>query len=867
MTPNDEVGAQHGPADFASVVAGVVARSGDAIAVGGPSGRVTYRELDDWSDAIAVALLDAVGPGDEPVLILAGHDLPAVAAFLGVAKCARPVVVLDSTTPAARMRMIAEGAGPIGTLHTPGLRQEAEEIGAIAGRLIPIPERDETPHPFDRLPVHDDAPLSIVFTSGSTGRPKGVIIGSTAFTTMLLSMGVPDDPDRVLCPVPLSFVFGLGLLARTLATGGQLHLHDPRVSGIESLVERIDADRITLLGSTPYVVRSLGAATPPGHVFSSIRSVTLGGEAVLTRDIEIVRRLTGPDALIVNQLGSTEAWGVANLPVLPGSVLPDQVLLPVGAPSPGREVLLIAESGEIVTGPGSSGVIHVIGEHMSAGYWRDPEATAARFRTLEDGRRSYNTGDIGRWNDRGQLEYVGRADYMVKVRGYLVEPAEVESHIRTEGEVEDVVVVGRPSPRNDGTTSLVAYVVPAASGWISGAALRRRLSVELPTYMVPAQVVELAALPRNPNGKVDRARLPEPAAPAAPSVVRKYEYEEAIADVAAAALGLEGIGVDDDLFELGLDSLAVEEMVAVLEEQLDLQITSATIMEHPTARQLAGLPHREASHLVDGILTTIAAGHGTPIFALSGAGGLALQLRELAQQLRSGRPVHGIQGYGLEGRALPDVSIAQMARRYLRTIRRYQPHGPYTLLGHSLGAVVALEVARRLVEAGETVAYLGLLDPPDTSTVARTALFADLAPSADDSDPSSPLGRARAALTARYPFATRSFWRRARSSGRFRAWFEAGGSAAQRYRLRRPLALRGVYAYLAEGTPSSAVDGWFTPAAKTVRVPGDHLSMLRRPFVSELAREVSQHIRQAAADQEGTSATQDGAQARDDAMT
>ncbi|GAB3800228.1 hypothetical protein GCM10028798_14430 [Humibacter antri] len=833
------------PVHFVDVVAEVVRKHGDDIAVADPTGRLTYRELDRWSDAIAADLDAAVGRGGDPVMVLSHHDTAAVAAFLAVAKCGRPVVMLDSTAPAGRMQDIADLARPSATLYAADRASQVDLIGADTGMRIPIPGRpgnDVTP--FAGTPLTDETPLSIVFTSGSTGRPKGVIIGSVPFVAALTAAASAGGNDqRVLCPVPLGFVFGLSLLVRTLTRGSELHLHDPRVLGVQSLAARIDDDRITEVGATPYIVRSLAQSIRPGQVFGSIRRVLLGSEAVLTRDVAAVRGFTGEGCIIANSLGSSEAWGVTSLVMDRDFVLPDQTFMPVGTPAPGREVVLVGEDGEVVTERMRPGVIHLIAQHMSGGYWRDAESTAARFSTLEDGRRSYNTGDLGRWNVEGQLEYLGRADNMVKVRGYLVEPAEVESHIRATGEVDDVVVVGRPSTRGDGSTALVAYVVPTLNAWISGAAIRRHLVSELPSYMVPAQVVELTALPRNPNGKIDRLTLPEPPPPATPASVRKYEYEEAIADVAAATLGLEAIGVDDDLFELGLDSLAVEEMVAILEDQLDLQISSATIMQNPTAAQLARLPHGNAEHLVDGVMTMLAPGDGSPIFAISGAGGLALQLRELAQQLHLGRPVYGIQAHGLEGNAFPDRTIAQMARRYLRTIRRIQPSGPYSILGHSLGSIVAFDLVRRLVAANEEVAFLGLLDPPDASTIERSALLSSL--SASDvahGEHRSAVGRLRDELAERYPFATRSFWRRVHADGRFHPWFEAGASAARRYRLHDPLAVTNACVYLAEGTPATAAEHWFSTPATIVNVPGDHLSMLRRPYVAELAARVSEHV-------------------------
>jgi thioesterase domain-containing protein/acyl carrier protein len=549
---------------------------------------------------------------------------------------------------------------------------------------------------------------------------------------------------------------------------------------------------------------------------------------------------------------------MARLPVSAESTLPQNGILSVGHAAPGREIVLLDDEGQAITAPDVTGTITIVAQTMASGYWQDPEATAARFTSLEDGRRQFNSGDLGRWNERGELEYIGRSDNMLKIRGYRVEPAEIESRMRAKGEVRDVVVVGRPADGDSGPTILVAYVVPDPKLWDSAAAMRRRLANELPSYMVPAVIAELTELPRNPNGKIDRAELPDPAS-RAPSarVAAPGSPEAAVADIVALALGLDDVGVDDDIFALGADSLAVEEIILLLEDKLELQLDSATLLENPTPAQIAALQGGDhpVGHLVDGVMTTLADGQGTPIFIFAGAGAPTIQLRELAQSISSGRPVHAFQGFGLEGKGWPDLSVGRMTRRYLAVIRRIQPVGPYVLAGYSLGTLVAYEAARQLIGAGQSVAYLGLLDPPtddrdDRRVRMRRELQRVMAGEGSQyaaGDGTSILRRAmqaKSVVAAFHPYLARYYWRDFRAGHRSRAWYDIGVMAAHAYGSpSRPLADVSAFVYIVEGSIPTITAEWFLRPWRLWTVEGDHWSMLRRPFVGQLAERMRQDMR------------------------
>jgi thioesterase domain-containing protein/acyl carrier protein len=385
-------------------------------------------------------------------------------------------------------------------------------------------------------------------------------------------------------------------------------------------------------------------------------------------------------------------------------------VLPAGRPAAGKEVLLSDELGAPVP-VGSTGDLTVVSRYLSAGYWRPTPEAAARFSLLPDGRTAYRTGDLGRIDADGNLVLLGRRDAAVKIRGYLVEPSEVEAALLALDDVADAVVTAISQP--PAPNRLVAYVVPNASGaTLSAAAIRRLLRAKLPAWMVPTTIVGLPALPRNERGKVDRAALPPPPAGPKPSAPPRSQWELVVADLWTKVLNLDEVGVEDDFMELGGDSLAAEELLSAVLDKLGVVVPSSVFVDAPTlgefAARVAHAPRAVPAHpTVVSLRTT---GSRPPLFCFAGAGGLGLGFVPLARQLGEDQPVYAFQAHGLERRGIPDWTVERTARRHLQMIRVLRPHGPYLLAGHSLGGLIAMEIAHQLAEAGEQVGLLVLLD-------------------------------------------------------------------------------------------------------------------------------------------------------------
>ncbi|HYH80393.1 MAG TPA: amino acid adenylation domain-containing protein [Longimicrobium sp.] len=567
---------------------------------------------------------------------------------------------------------------------------------------------------------------------------------------------------------------------------------------------------------------------------------------------------------LVNNYGPTENTVVSTSAVVePGNA---------GTPSIGRP---IANTRIYVLDPslrpapvGVAGELYVGGDGLARGYLGRPALTAERFVpdpfSAEPGARLYRTGDRARWRADGEIEFMGRLDFQVKVRGHRIEPGEVEAALLSHPEVREAVVVARA---DGGETRLVAYVVPAAGAAPGAVELRGHLSARLPAYMVPAAFVALAGLPLTTSGKVDRAALPEPGAGAAAArayVPPRDALELELVHAWEALLGVEPVGVHDEFFALGGHSLLAIRLLARVEARTGLRIPLDAIFTAGTPEGFARLLREQGGGGDPSPLVAIRpTGTRRPLFLVHAAGGSVLAYAGLARRLGPDQPVYGLRARGLADGERPHASIAEMAADYLQALRAVQPRGPYHVAGWSMGAVIALEIARQLEDAGEAVALLAAIDPalpgPDagapTDEPALLRHFArDLGVPAEDLDTlpaeaweagaerslGSLLEHARVLHLVPPDL---DLARLERMFGVFRAGVEALGSHV-------PAPFGGEITLILAGSgdlarASARSVAWERLAGRgaTVRsVPGDHFTLLREPHVEEVAKELARRL-------------------------
>jgi len=523
-----------------------------------------------------------------------------------------------------------------------------------------------------------------------------------------------------------AFDFSVWEIFGALLYGGRLvivpHMVSRSASAFRELLIR---ERVTVLNQTPSAFRQLvqaDRALPPGDL--ALRYVIFGGEALEFQSLRPwFERYGDKHPQCVNMYGITETTvhvtyrpiSIADLDAPSGSN--------IGIPIPDLQVYVVDPQGRSVA-TGEPGEMLVGGLGVARGYLNRPELTQERFvpNPFDPAKspRLYRSGDLARFRENGDLEYLGRIDQQVKIRGFRIELSEIESVLARHPVVRDCAVVARVDPGSD--PRLVAYLVTGPDAPPSVENLRTHLAQKLPDYMIPAAFVFLAALPLTVNGKLDREALPAPGSER-PNLASEYvapqsDLEKMLAGLWKAALRQNAIGVDDNFFDLGADSLILTAVHRQLERELKRELRTTDLFQFPTIRSLA----EHLGQTRDGAAPAAApslmlcrqAGKGkAPFFFAHGDyvfGGLYCQ--RIVERLDADQPFYALAPHGTFGGELPS-SLEVIAADYVEMIRSVQPKGPYHLGGFCNGAMAMYEVAQQLVRAGEPVATLVLLDPPD----------------------------------------------------------------------------------------------------------------------------------------------------------
>lgn len=616
-----------------------------------------------------------------------------VATILGLIAARTIVVALDPELPRNRAETIAAI-----------LAEHDYEVGSVE---IPPETRDGAHRATGTLGSDTDTNdvTNIQFTSGSTGTPKAVLHtnGLWLADAQLLNdrFGLADGRTVALC-MPISFAGGLNVLIGSLLGGAEIVAVDPREHSAREAFDRIKESRAEVITCTPSFVDALHRAAG-GATFSHVRRIVTTGEPIQVRHVRLARQLA-PTAVITNWVGSTETLAIASHDIPPAAPLPRGVV-PVGIPAPHKMIDI-----------NEDGIVSITSRYLGPGYL-DPSASAATFTDNGD-TTTYVGGDVGRWDDHGNLVLSGRADNTVKIRGYLVEPAEVEAMLASYHDIREVAVVADCS----GTPALTAYAAPSTTERTpSVAELRSRLHRDLPPWMVPANIEILPTLPRGDRGKVDRMALPKPTRVAFETP--RGVHESMAAKLWAEVLCVPRIGRTDSFYALGGDSLSVAQLLVTLRESHGIALKPTDLASAPTLAafaakiaqtqqavpKAAGRPRLRATTTPLRPLSADTA--DTPLFCFTGAGASALCFLPLAEHVGEHTAVYAFEPRGLSERALPDWSIQRAVQRHWTDLCRIQAHGPYTLVGHSLGAHIALETARALRADGEIVDLVVMLDP------------------------------------------------------------------------------------------------------------------------------------------------------------
>ncbi len=505
-------------------------------------------------------------------------------------------------------------------------------------------------------------------------------------------------------------------LYAALLVGGQVHLSPCQQFDPEQILHEIQEDRITLLNCTPSMFYSLVDDPSPERLarLDSLRTVFLGGEPIDMSRLSAWRMRKGFAAEVVNTYGPTECTDICSFyRVGPQS---REMEIPIGHPIYNVRTYVLDEN--LVPLPvGVKGELCIGGAGVGAGYINDGVMNELKFPSdpfaVESEARLYRTGDLCRYRKGGAIEFIGRADDQIKIRGFRVELGEIEATLREHPNVNEVVVVADEQRSNN--TRLIAYLVLVEKDDNVARELGGFLRDRLPDHMSPRVFMPLDELPLTVHGKVDRRALPAPTVRGNEKeaetryVVPRDEMETRLAAIWCEVLEVERVGVLDSFFNLGGDSLMTVRLASIIRRQFDRELPIAVLLQGDTVADIARYLRQRVPVEWSPLVPIQPHGDRLPLFCIHPIGGNVLCYSELAGSLGDDQPVYGIQARGVDGSLEPTSSMDEMVEEYVAAIREVTS-GPYHLAGWSSGGVVAYEIARRLKAAGAEVGSLTLFD-------------------------------------------------------------------------------------------------------------------------------------------------------------
>ncbi|XZN90035.1 MAG: non-ribosomal peptide synthetase [Microcoleus sp.] len=881
-----------------------VERSPDAIALVFENQHLTYRQLNTKANQIA-HYLQKLGVKPEVLVgICMDRCLDAIVGLLGILKAGGAYVPLDPNYPQERLNFMLEDArtpilltaqqhstrqglkplsnssSPLKWTQQPEISSRLEPTSAIS-RGIDSPADESGVQDTDRdftataspdcqipnlaaicldrdweaiarqspqnptSPVTADNLAYVIYTSGSTGKPKGVLIehkGLSNLAQAQIETFKLQPHHRVLQFASLSFDASIFEIVLALRSGATLYLANPesRFPG-KPLIDFVRDNAITHVTLPPAVLKLL-----PKTKLASLQTIICAGESCTP---ELVTSW-GKNRQFFNAYGPTEATVWSSI-----YEITDSQKISIGRPILHTQIYILDQDLQPVP-LGIPGEIHISGLGVARGYLNRSHLTPQRFIpnpfSDKDKVPMYKTGDLARYLPDGNIEFLGRIDEQVKVRGFRIELGEIEAVLRQHPGVKATCAIAC----NDSSENqhLIAYVVPK-NPRLNHLELRNFCQTQLPPYMMPNAFQIIDDLPLTPNGKIDRRRLCSPENLTATSgdafAEPRSPTESTLAQIWAATLNRDRVGIRDNFFDLGGDSLLAVRLIDRINQQFQRDLPLSSLFLNPTVELLANTLSLGKNSLTNSPLVAInSQGSKPPFFCVHPIFGVVFPYYKLAAELGRDQPFYALQPRGIEGECSPLTSIQDMAAFYIAAVREVQPQGPYFLGGWSFGGLVAFEMAQQLQKAGDTVALLAVLDtlaPIPANQISfwdgckfllTTALrsvwpfFLDyfrLLAAADNFSGKSLIGRIAQLNKVIQPIFT---------------VFQANSKATLAY---APQIYDNQITLLRSTSQTTTGDrdftlGWnqlTTDTVEVIRVPGNHLTMLRTPYVQVLAQQLS----------------------------
>ena len=744
---------------------------------------------------------------DSPVVLLVDRSIDSAASLHGGFWSGRCVVPLGVDEPTSRLEAIIARLGPCTVAN--GSKLDISEVGGQKVHDLSAVPSDW----IDPVSVPVVHPSLIIFTSGSTGRPKGIVRQGWHSDAGLSTLA--RDGEKFAIFGPLHWLGGMGALNRAVVAGSA-HLIDTRHRNPADIIQELSAHEVTRLSVTPSVMSLLSHSEVDKVRIPTLEEAVLNGESATWETVRAVRRIGEGSISVRASYGASESIrGIARRIVSPteevrrgpldlGEIIGDHVHLAT------RDEF---EDGYFEV---------VVRKWVVAGYFDDVDLDHSRFGRADNGDPEWRSGDVVRVDADGLLWHTGRSDDLIKIAGKLVSPSEATAVLSKIHGVRRAVVLTKPL--ESGRSQLIGHV--EASLDVDPDEVRRELATELPAHLVPSVLIRHDQLPLANGGKVDRQRLlSEPLVQwrSRPRGEPGSDMERFVLFEVARMLSLPDLGVDDDLWTFGLDSLGAIELSETLSRTMSSNLTVNDFIGASTIATIAQRVSENRPSKVSNVVTLVESDDEPSVFIMTGAGSPALRYRELAHGVGNGTGVVGLEQWGLLQRTRPDRSVVAAAKRNVQHVIDLAGNGPLVLIGHSWGGLVAHEMAVRLEELGRNVVLVLL----DSGRPRGKAIDLQLQRVVEAKD-NNWLHRHRTAFRIHLYWILRPRLSWLMRDDRFQRFFWRGIRTARHHRA-------GVFfgpMLVVQAETSTAGEGWLDqPAVRVKTSRGDHLSMCHAPHV------------------------------------
>ncbi|SDY17742.1 non-ribosomal peptide synthetase [Thermoactinomyces sp. DSM 45892] len=687
----------------------------EAIAVEDEDRQITYRELNEVANQWARVLRNKGVCANQPVGIMLHRTTEFIIAILAVTKAGGMYVPLSTDYPAERIHYMLEDSGCLIALTTKNLLAEMD----FAGEWICLDDKGASQESKENLSLQNEANdlAYMIYTSGSTGAPKGVMTEHRSVHNLVIGhetlyRGQINSHDRFLVCTNISFDASTFETWLPLLVGATLVMYAGEKFDVMKLAASMEQKEITFAFIPPALLNPLyDEFRESGRKFP-LTKMFVGGEASKVEHLENYKVLK-PELMLVNAYGPTETAVICTGYHYQSKGCMDPNV-PIGKPMVNTQMYVLNADMQPVS-TGILGELWVGGDGIARGYWNQPELTAERFveNPFRPGTKMYRTGDIVKWLSDGNLQFIGRADHQVKIRGYRIELGEIENRLAQHDAVLNALVLIKED--SQGEKYLCAYVEMGSEA--TNEDLVEWIAKRLPLYMIPSAFVRVSTFPLTHNGKIDRRALPEPNQSSITVhdkqayLAPRNELEQAMVQLWEEVLQVEPIGVLDNFFAMGGHSLKALNLVNKVSKKFERSLPLSVLFKNPTVASLCEMLQSHADDVSGNVILLNEGDEAVaPLFVVHGQGGGIINFVHLAQAFESKRTIYAFQALGYDDGEPIELSVEQMAERYIAEMRQIAPTGPYHLMGWSFGGLLVYEITKQLEEQGEAVAYLGICD-------------------------------------------------------------------------------------------------------------------------------------------------------------